>query len=84
MDFRESEKELEKATPIDSAAIPQLIAYALESPSPEQAILELAQSAGIADTDLPDELAFINEVLEALPDELANKLLIDFFNDLYV
>ena len=83
-DLRECVEKLEKETPIDGTAVQQLIAYALESPSPEQAILELAQSAGIAGTDLPDELAFINEVLEALPDELANKLLIDFFNDLYV
>jgi hypothetical protein len=60
------------------------VAHALASPSPEEAFSKLAQSAGIVGTELPSELAFINEVLEALPDEVANKLLIDFFNDLYV
>ena len=83
-DLRECVEKLEEETPIDSAAVQQLIAFAMESPSPEQAILELAESAGIAGTELPDELAYINEILEALPDEVANKLLIDFFNDLYV
>jgi len=83
-DLRGCVEKLEKETPIDSAAVQQLIAFAMQSPSPEQAILELADSAGIAGTELPDELAYINEILEALPDEIANKLLIDFFNDLYV
>jgi glutamate/tyrosine decarboxylase-like PLP-dependent enzyme len=84
VDLRECVEKLEEETPIDSAAVQQLIAFAMQSPSPEQAILELADSAGIAGTELPDELAYINEILEALPDEIANKLLIDFFNDLYV
>jgi sphinganine-1-phosphate aldolase len=40
--------------------------------------------AGIAGKDLPEEMAVINEVLDALPDEMANMVLIDYFNDLYV
>lgn len=40
--------------------------------------------AGITETDLPEEMALINEVLDALPDDLANMLLINYFNDLYV
>lgn len=83
-DLRECVEVLEKETPIDSQSIQAIVAHALASPSPEEAFSQLAQSAGIVGTELPEELAFINEVLEALPDEVANKLLIDFFNDLYV
>jgi hypothetical protein len=38
--------------------------------------------AGLQGSDLPEEMATINEVLDALPDELANVLLIDYFNEL--
>ena len=69
---------------IDPANIQALVAHALQSPSPEEAFAQLAGMAGIVGSDLPDELAFINEVLEALPDPVANALLINFFNDLYV
>jgi sphinganine-1-phosphate aldolase len=31
---------------------------------------------------LPQEMALINEVLDALPDAVANEILIDFFNNL--
>jgi hypothetical protein len=55
----------------------------LSSPTP-QAFQALAQMAGIAGKDLPEEMAVINEVLDALPDEMANMVLIDYFNDLYV
>jgi hypothetical protein len=83
-DLRECVQSLEEKPQIDTENIRALVAYALNSPSPEGAFSQLAQSAGIAGTELPEELAFINEVLEALPDEVANSLLIDFFNDLYV
>lgn len=39
---------------------------------------------GIAGTDLPEEMARIHEVLDALSDDLANVLPINFFKDLYV
>ncbi len=77
-------EELKANAPIDRGAIDALVAHALQSPSPAEAFAELAQMAGIAGTELPEELAFINEILEALPDEVANQLLINFFNDLYV
>ena len=51
---------------------------------PEAAFGQLAASAGLTGTDLPSEMAFINEVLDALPDELCNIFLVNYFNDLYV
>ncbi len=83
-DLKECVDELKRSTPIDREAISALVEHAMKSPSPAEAFGQLAQMAGIAGTELPEELAFINEVLEALPDEVANQLLINFFNDLYV
>ncbi|MGZ9224325.1 MAG: hypothetical protein ACXW4M_02090 [Anaerolineales bacterium] len=57
---------------------------ALQSSEPETAFSQLAASAGLAGTELPSEMAFINEVLDALPDELCNAFLVNYFNDLYV
>ena len=61
-----------------------MVGAALKGPDPEAAFGQLAASAGLIGTELPSELAFINEVLDALPDELCNVFLVNFFNDLYV
>jgi len=55
----------------------------LADPSPE-VFAGMAAMAGIQGSELPQEMALINEVLDALPDEYANQLLIEYFNDLYV
>jgi sphinganine-1-phosphate aldolase len=72
-----------EANPMDTQAIRDQVMQFLSSPTP-QAFQALAQMAGIAGKDLPEEMAVINEVLDALPDEMANMVLIDYFNDLYV
>lgn len=69
---------------IDPAAIRALVDAALQSPDPEAAFSQLAAHAGLAGTELPSEMALINEVLDALPDPLCNVFLINYFNDLYV
>jgi glutamate/tyrosine decarboxylase-like PLP-dependent enzyme len=83
-DLQECVEEVKQSTPIDSQTIRKMVDEALQSPSPEAAFGHLAQMAGIAGTDLPEEMALINEVLDAMPDEVANMMLIDYFNDLYV
>jgi glutamate/tyrosine decarboxylase-like PLP-dependent enzyme len=83
-DLRECVELVKAAPPIDSAAVRSMVAQALQSSNPEEAFSQLAQMAGIAGTDLPQEMAPINEILDALPDKLANVLLINYFNDLYV
>jgi glutamate/tyrosine decarboxylase-like PLP-dependent enzyme len=82
-DLRECVENVKKARPLDSAAIRGEIARLLQNPTPE-AFGNLMALAGIQGSALPDEMATINEVLDALPDELANVLLIDYFNELYV
>lgn len=83
-DLRECVEIVKTKTPIDSDAIRAMVGAALQSPDPEAAFGRLAASAGLTGTELPSEMAFINEVLDALPDELCNVFLVNYFNDLYV
>lgn len=83
-DLRECVEIVKQSTPIDGEAIRAMVDAALQSPDPEAAFGQLASSAGLAGTKLPNEMALINEVLDALPDELCNVLLVNYFNDLYV
>jgi glutamate/tyrosine decarboxylase-like PLP-dependent enzyme len=83
-DLRECMEVVRAMEPIDSDGIKAMVAAALASPNPEAAFGQLAASAGLSGTDLPSKMAFINEVLDALPDELCNVFLVDYFNELYV
>lgn len=83
-DLRECVEVVKSKTPIESDSIKAMVGRALKSPDPEAAFGQLAASAGLAGTELPSEMAFINEVLDALPDDLCNVLLVNYFNDLYV
>jgi hypothetical protein len=83
-DLRECVELVKQMEPIDSDSIRAMIAAALRSPDPEALFGQLAASAGLTGTDLPEEMAFINEVLDALPDALCNVFLVNYFNDLYV
>jgi glutamate/tyrosine decarboxylase-like PLP-dependent enzyme len=83
-DLREGVEVVKSKPPLDSDAIKAMVGAALQSPNPEAAFGQLAARAGLTGTDLPSEMAFINEVLDALPDELCNVFLVNYFNDLYV
>ena len=83
-DLRECVEIVKQKTPIASDNIRAMVTYALQSPDPTAAFGQLAESAGLTGTDLPTEMAFINEVLDALPDEMCNVFLVNFFNNLYV
>lgn len=83
-DLRECVEVVKTKAPIDSDAIKVMVGAALQSPDPAAHFGQLAASAGLTGTELPTEMAFINEVLDALPDELCNVFLVNYFNDLYV
>lgn len=83
-DLRECVEIVKGLPPIDSDAIRALVQAALQSPDPDAAFGQLAASAGLTGNELPESMALINEVLDALPDELCNIFLINYFNDLYV
>jgi glutamate/tyrosine decarboxylase-like PLP-dependent enzyme len=82
-DLCECVEIVKRAKPMDSDAIRGEVANLLQNPTP-QAFANLMTLAGLQGSDLPEEMATINEVLDVLPDELANVLLIDYFNELYV
>ncbi|MBV6395518.1 MAG: putative sphingosine-1-phosphate lyase [Anaerolineales bacterium] len=82
-DLRECVETVRSIPPIDSGNIRTLVNAALQSPDPLAAFGQLAASAGLAGSELPSEMALINEVLEALPDEVCNMFLVNFFNELY-
>jgi glutamate/tyrosine decarboxylase-like PLP-dependent enzyme len=84
IDLHEAVEVVKSKPTIDSEAIKVMVGAALHSPDPEAAFGQLAASAGLTGTELPSEMAFINEVLDALPDELCNVFLVNYFNDLYV
>ena len=83
-DLRECVEIVKTLPPIDRDNIRAMVDFALQSPDPAAAFNQLAASAGLTGTDLPTGMAFINEVLDALPDELCNVFLVNYFNDLYV
>jgi sphinganine-1-phosphate aldolase len=84
VDLQECVEHVQETDTLDSRAIQGMVHAALRSSNPAAAFGELAQKAGLSGTELPSELAFINEVMEALPNPLCNEFLINFFNDLYV
>lgn len=83
-DLRECVEIVKGQAPIDSNAIKAMVGAALQDPNPEAAFGRLAAQAGLTGTELPGEMALINEILDALPDELCNVFLVNYFNDLYV
>jgi glutamate/tyrosine decarboxylase-like PLP-dependent enzyme len=54
----------------------------LANPSPE-ALAQLMQAAGVLGAELPKRMAPINEILNALPTALRERLLVEFFDRLY-
>lgn len=56
----------------------------LEGASPAEAMARLSQAAGFVGNELPQEMAFVNTVLEALPRDMGAYMLAEFLNDLYV
>jgi glutamate/tyrosine decarboxylase-like PLP-dependent enzyme len=83
-DLRECMEVVRSKPPIDTEAIRAMVRAALQSPNPAAALSQLAANAGLTGNELPSEMAFINEVLDTLPDELCNRFLVNYFNDLYV
>jgi len=83
-DLGECVEEVKQMDPIDREGIRMIVNAALQSAEPEAAFNQLAAGAGLTGNDLPEKMAFINEVMDALPDELCNVFLVNYFNDLYV
>ncbi|MCP4356783.1 MAG: aspartate aminotransferase family protein [Chloroflexi bacterium] len=69
---------------LDTAVIKTQIDALLSSLPPDEMAASLYELAGIRGSKLPEDTAFINTVLNVLPKPLAEHLLLEYFNDLYV
>ncbi len=78
---------VEKARSMPSGGAAEAMQTALAGVDPSQigdeAFAQMLAMAGIQGTELPERMAEINEILNALPAELKERLLIAFLNDLY-
>ena len=69
---------------LDPDIVQQQVDMLLARSSPEEAADALYQLAGIEGKSLPEDMAFVNTVLNALPPDIAEHMLCEYFNDLFV
>ena len=48
----------------------------------DEAFMKLVSLAGITGTELPERMEKINEILDVIPDDMTEFILIEFLNDL--
>jgi sphinganine-1-phosphate aldolase len=83
-DLRESLRRVRECeTPLNIADVRAQVEQALRETSPDT-FREILAMGGIRGTTLPEKMAVVNSVLDALPDPAAESLLIEFINDFYV
>lgn len=80
-DLAASVEEVKAQPPFDRDFLQTVAAALADDPSPAT-LAALMAAVGLQPGALPEETALINEVLDALPDAVANAVLIDFFNEL--
>jgi len=68
---------------IDAKAVREQIEALLAQPG-DASLADLAAMVGIDGTKLPEKMALLNTILDCIPDNLTEELLINFINDLYV
>jgi glutamate/tyrosine decarboxylase-like PLP-dependent enzyme len=83
-DLAEAVAEVKEMEGLDTAVVKQQIDALLNTLPPDQLASSLYQLAGINGSELPQDTAFINTVLNVLPKAIAEQLLLEYFNDLYV
>ncbi|MFO7964846.1 MAG: aspartate aminotransferase family protein [Desulfobacterales bacterium] len=78
---------VEKAKTMPSGALAGLVKEEIGNLEPDAlddaAVSQLLEAAGVSEASLPGRMADINEVLNALPSPLREKLLIGYINDLF-
>jgi hypothetical protein len=82
-DLRESTAAVKASSRADDiGALRAEVERLMRQPGPE-AFARIAALAGMTPGSLPDGYARINSVLDALPDQLVDALLIEYLNTLY-
>lgn len=83
-DLKLSVEELKQSpNPIDVSMVRDQVRGLLESLG-DDALDALRELAGLQGSEVPEHMAMINTVMDALPDAMAEEILTDFMNDLYV
>ena len=83
-DLETAVSETKAQEQLDPEIVQQQVDMMLAGSSPDEAAEALYQLAGIEGGSLPENMAFVNTVLNALPPEIAEHMLREYFNDLYV
>ncbi|HEY74680.1 MAG TPA: aspartate aminotransferase family protein [Thermoflexia bacterium] len=82
-DLREAVEVVKDLPPLDAEFIRAVASLLTEETTPET-FARVAEMAGLRGSSLPEDMALIHEVIDALPPEVVNLLLVEYFNDLYV
>lgn len=84
-DLKESVAKAKKLKPGGLASkLKQTLAKIASSTMSEESMLQMMSMVGITDGQLPERMAEINTILNSMPPEICESVLIQFFNDLYV
>lgn len=83
-DMQLAVEEVKRLPPLDVNIAREQIAMLIESMPEDEIAGAFYQLAGIEGSQLPGEMAFINTVLSVLPPHVAEDMLTEYFNDLYV
>ncbi|PWH15807.1 MAG: aspartate aminotransferase family protein [Anaerolineae bacterium] len=80
--LQESVTEVSVKPPIQSEPLIAELKRLIEQQDP-QLFQKAAALVGMQDGNLPKEMALVNTLLEAMPDEIQAQFLVEFFNQLY-
>lgn len=80
--LKEAVEEVKAGDKIDPEIVKAQVNAMIEEHG-DSAIDQLRAMAGVAGSDLPDDMALPNTLLDALPKHMSNELLIDFMNDIH-
>ncbi|MFZ5809756.1 MAG: pyridoxal phosphate-dependent decarboxylase family protein [Chloroflexota bacterium] len=80
--LRQSVEDVSAKPPLQSESLIAELKRLIDNKDP-QMFEKAAAMVGMRDGTLPKEMALVNTLLEAMPDEVQSQFLIEFFNQLY-
>ncbi len=83
-DLEQAIRDVKRLPMIEPAIVKEQINALLQTMPEDKIAAAFYQMAGLQDSELPKDMALINTVLSVLPPALAEELLRDYINDLYV
>jgi len=83
-DLEEGVQETKALPALDVEVVREQISSLLQAIPAEEAAAALYQLAGIEGSQLPGDMALVNTVLSVLPPHVAEEMLREYFNNLYV